>query len=367
MTSGLAEPFLEFGFCGIDHSIPPEVLREVFAPLEPPAADRARLVAAFQLAYQGYPGNPTPEYAKDAPLDQRRYGGLVYPSWSEIDDYVENKLPSGTLLSFHLNETPKCPYVSGLLRGDPQVLDLVRVLVDKYSARHIQVNLTSFGVGLELFSGKDEALAQASAKVLRDLCAKHPSAIFVVPIARVERDGASVDTLAFFERLLAAPAPGNLCGFYDSSAGTGKEPDAAPELPDCYPKQRVGFTGGIRPDNAKTWLDRYAARAQQHGCTLLCDAQSGFRQNGKRGEPVNVPALQELARAVREWAAGAPKGQASAAPAEQAGSAADSAFVARRGAAEELHDERAFEVHDRRECPIGAGAGIERETQRLSD
>lgn len=308
-------PFLEFGFCGIDYSVPLEVLRQVFAPIGGVAGSEVRLVAAFQLAYQGFPWQPTPEYEEGAPREKRRYGGLVYPAWSEVDAF-RKELPAGTLLSFHLNETPKCPYVSGLLRGEPDVLKLVGMLVEQYAARHVQVNLTANGVAPGLFTppgaeGEDAAGAEAAIGVLRKLCTDYPDTVFVVPIAQLTRpDGVSIDTLAFFKRLLAAgPVPANLCAFFDSSAGTGKEPDAAPEIPAEYPQgvqQRVGFTGGIHAGNVKVWLDRYTARARQHGCSLLSDAQSGFRQERNRGKPVDVEALLALAAAVREWAAEQP-------------------------------------------------------------
>eukprot|EP00418_Pyrodinium_bahamense_P098917 CAMPEP_0179039970 /NCGR_PEP_ID=MMETSP0796-20121207/15408_1 /TAXON_ID=73915 /ORGANISM="Pyrodinium bahamense, Strain pbaha01" /LENGTH=313 /DNA_ID=CAMNT_0020736305 /DNA_START=54 /DNA_END=995 /DNA_ORIENTATION=- len=306
-----ATPFLEFGICGIDRSIPTEILPEVFKPVE-----GVRFVAAFQLAYQGFPWAPTPEYEPEAPLSGRRYEGLAYPSWDQVDEYI-HALPEGTPLSFHLNETAMCPYVSGLLTASSKyhndVLRLVDTLVAKYNARHVQVNLTAEGVPPDIFKpegGTEQhaAMAEEAATVLVDLCKKYPQTVFLVPIAQLKRrDGTDIDTLPFFMRLINKAPPRNLSAFFDSSAGTGKEPDKAPELPDGYAKaklQSVGFTGGIHAGNAHEWLPRYADRAKENGMTLISDAQSGFRKDGKRGAPVDVDALKELAEAVRKWGRG---------------------------------------------------------------
>jgi len=287
-----------------------EVWRRTLELPEEEAGGIVRFLAAFNLAYQGFPWQPTPEYVEGSPLSGRRYGGLAYPSWPEMNAYSRS-LPMGTALSFHLNETPKCPYVSGLLRGDPNMLRLVVTLVKQYNARHIQVNLTAHGVPASLYDGASQE-SETSAGILHKLCADFPDTIFIVPISRMTKsDGSTIDTMAFFRRLLALqPVPANLCGFFDSSAGSGKEPDAAPEIPEGYPagpQQFVGFTGGIHAGNAKTWLDRYAVRAREHGCRLISDAQSGFRMDRSRGKPVDVAAVLELSLAVREWAAEAAK------------------------------------------------------------
>lgn len=306
----IPKPFLEFGLCGLDRSVPADVLRELAAaPAEQPFWS---LVAAFQLAYQGFPWKPTPAYEEGAPLEGRRYGGLTYPSWSEIDDMLKEL--QATPRSFHLNETAKCPYVSGLLQGDTQTLRLVDCLVWKYGALHIQINLTAGGVPKHLFmpesgTGPSEAVARSVSQV-QQLCKEHPGTLFIVPHAKIpQKDGTQIDTSAFVALLLAGDiVPPNLCVFFDNSAGTGLEPDAVPEVPDGYPNgvsQPIGFTGGIHAGNVTQWLDKYAARAQQHGCRLVCDAQSGFRKGRQRNEPVDVAELRALVAAVGAWGAAA--------------------------------------------------------------
>jgi len=270
------------------------------------------LVAAFQLAYQGFPWEPTEPYAPGAALEGRRYGGLVYPAWDEISDMMKS-LPEGTPISFHFNETPKCPYVSGLLRGSPDMMKLVAELVQSFNARHIQINLSSAAGDATLFmaagggSLEDNEEAKQSANIVRQLCDKYPDTTFLVPVTKgKQQNGSEVDTSAFVEWLLANDAPTNLCAFFDSSAGRGIQPDAAPNIPAGYPRGRyqpVGFTGGIDAGNVAVWLDRYAERAREHGCRLISDAQSGLREGKQRGNRVDVDALRALTVKVREWAA----------------------------------------------------------------
>jgi len=307
-SSPMAEPFLEFGLCGLDRSLPRELFPELFERAESGCA----FVAAFQLAYQGFPWEPAPAYAPGAALESRRYGGLVYADWDEISDMIKS-MPEGTPVSFHLNETPACPYVSGLLRGNPDMLKLVAELVRNFNARHIQINLISAPEAATLFMAveggrlEDNKAAVHSATMVRQLCASHPDTTFLVPVTKMRlQTGLEVDTSAFMELLLAEDAPTNLSAFYDSSAGQGIEPDAAPQVPAVYPKGRnqpVGFTGGINAENAAVWLDRYAQRAREHGCRLISDAQSGFREGRKRGNRIDVDALRDLVVRVRAWAA----------------------------------------------------------------
>jgi len=307
---------LEFAFCGVDKSASLEEWSQAVAPPDGSAGDLVRFVAAFNLAYQGFPWQPTPEYVEGAPDEGRRYGGLAYPAWYEIKNYVDELGKSGTAFSFHLNETAKCPYVSGLLQGKPEYYELVKYLVEVHRARHIQVNLTAHGVNTDLFDcTSDSEELKTSIATIRKIAADFPGTLFIVPIAEIkkkDKDGtvtAKISTMPFFQRLLAAegPVPENICGFFDSSAGTGKEPDAAPEVPPGYPSGEqyfLGFTGGINSENVKMWLDRYSERARGNRCRLICDAQSGFRQERNRSKPVDVPALLKLSQGVREWAEG---------------------------------------------------------------
>ena len=124
-------PCLEFGICGLDITLEKKLLCRV---LTPPRGSRVVPVAAFQLAYQGFPWQPQDGYTLGSSLDKRRYtNGATYPAWHEIDDMIA-AMPAGTWLSFHLSESDKCPYVSSLLKGDPSALS-------KYKARHVQINI----------------------------------------------------------------------------------------------------------------------------------------------------------------------------------------------------------------------------------
>ena len=49
------------------------------------------------------------------------------------------------------------------------------------------------------------------------------------------------------------------------------------------------------------WLSRYSEKATDVGCWLVSDAQSGFRKNGSRGEPIDVEQLKLLMKEVFEW------------------------------------------------------------------
>ena len=49
------------------------------------------------------------------------------------------------------------------------------------------------------------------------------------------------------------------------------------------------------------WLSRYSEKATDVGCWLVSDAQSGFRKNGSRGEPIDVEQLKMLMKEVFEW------------------------------------------------------------------
>jgi len=161
----------------------------------------------------------------------------------------------------------------------------------------------------ELFTPQDgdESAMQGPLEVVQELCRTHQDTIFIVPFTKKQsRDGTMVDTSVFIDRLLARkPVPENLCVLFDSSAGTGLEPDSVPDVPPVYPRdsnQLLGFTGGIDADNVQTWLNLYADRAQECGCSLLCDAQSGFRKERSRSKPIDEAALRELVKSVRDWA-----------------------------------------------------------------
>ena len=49
------------------------------------------------------------------------------------------------------------------------------------------------------------------------------------------------------------------------------------------------------------WLSRYFEVASAAGCWLITDAQSGFRKNGSRGEPIDAEKLKLLMKEVFEW------------------------------------------------------------------
>jgi len=305
-TPGVPPPRpLTFGFCGLDHSVPDEVLREVFVNIQE-TAERVRFFAAFQLAYQGYPDKPTPPYMPDGNVEERRYGGLVYPPWEVIRSFRKN-FPQ-TPVSFHLNETPQCPYVGRLLRGEKEEYGLIDQLVKEFNATMIQINLTADGVPLDLFMperGATEEALHKLAKTLCDLFEKYPGTIFLLPLANfTKRDGSLVDTRALVDTIMRRGTPPNMALIYDSSAGTGLAPDKVPEIPAEYPGkgQPLAFTGGIGPDNATEWLERYSAATEAHGCSLICDAQSSIRKEQKRTLGVEPEALTRLARNVAGWA-----------------------------------------------------------------
>ena len=79
--------------------------------------------------------------------------GETYPAWHEIDEMIF-AMPPKTKLSFHFNESKECPYVSSLLQGEPEALRLVEHLCAEYRARHLQINISAFGVPQELFAGE---------------------------------------------------------------------------------------------------------------------------------------------------------------------------------------------------------------------
>ena len=137
--------------------------------------------AGFQLAYQGFPWQPALGYELGSPLEGRRYpNGETYPAWHEIDDMIAS-MPPGTRLSFHLNESQTCPYVSSLLQGLEEALRLVDVLCNKYSARHIQININARGVPPQLFTTPG-AESEKSATQIASLASQYPNTLFLIAV-----------------------------------------------------------------------------------------------------------------------------------------------------------------------------------------
>lgn len=94
----------------------------------------------------------------------------------------------------------------------------------------------------------------------------------------------------------------NLLAFFDNSAGEGVEPSRIPDIPPGYPAGGpIGFAGGIRAENVKEWLSKYHSKAAAAGCWAICDAQSGFRKKGNRGEPIDLEELTKLLQQAFEW------------------------------------------------------------------
>ena len=310
MAAGVSR--FDFGIAGMDRSVPSATLKQLVGSPERVAKDEEigfKLVIAVQLAYQGYPWAVSAAYEEGAALKERRFEGLSYPAWYEVSQWQAD-LPPSTPFSFHLNETRDYKYVSGLLKNCENELRLVAELVQKYSALHVQINLNADGVPPELFSpqedGDESGMAEPLA-VVGKLCETYKDVIFVIPFTKkAGRDGKMVDTSVFIQRLLEhKPVPANLCVFFDNSAGGGIQPDAAPTLPVNYPKgcqQMIGFTGGIDASNVRIWLERYAERANEFGCTLLSDAQTGFRFERDRAKAIDPVALTNLVVNARSWA-----------------------------------------------------------------
>jgi len=292
---------VEFGICGLDTTISPKDLTSLF---QVPPGCCVEPIAAFQLAYQGYPWKPAKGYEKDSDTTHRRYPhGETYPAWFEIDQIAE-ALGKGTKLSFHLNETEEYRYVSGLLQGEEDVLQLIQFLCEDLKARHIQVNVSSRGVKPELFMAS-EYWESSALQILR-LAEKYPETLFIIPV--FERG--EISSLAFVLKIMELAVkmwgkePLNVLAFFDNSGGEGKVPEKVAELPVEYPRHKghpVGFTGGLRAGNVKEWLSRYSEKATDVGCWLVSDAQSGFRKNGSRGEPIDVEQLKLLMKEVFEW------------------------------------------------------------------
>ena len=303
-------PRLEFGICGLDVTLDKDKLPEL---LTPPPRSRVVPVAAFQLAYQGFPWEPAPGYGLRSSLKVRRYpNGETYPAWHEIDDMVA-AMPAGTRLSFHLSETKEYPYVSELLKGDDKYVKLVETLCGKdYNARHVQININARGVPPELFLEGTEW--DKSAKQIAKLARQNPNTFFLVPcFKKTGEDGkVTVDSLPFICKILQTSAgqstenrpAKNVVAFFDDSAGTGKTPDAVPAVPKDYldaKSQAVGFTGGINADNVTDWLTKYEDKAAEHSYACICDAQTGFRKDKNRGQPIDEKALRRLMKNVYSW------------------------------------------------------------------
>ena len=89
---------------------------------------------------------------------------------------------------------------------------------------------------------------------------------FLLPVFQTAKEGtAAVDSWPFIRKVLELsknryddPLPArNVVAFFDNSAGSGKAPDAVPEIPAEYQGKVVGFTGGITSSNVNGWLPRH--------------------------------------------------------------------------------------------------------------
>lgn len=288
---------VEFGICGLDVTVPREALKGLF---QAPAGCALEAVAAFQLAYQGYPWNPAKGYESRSDTKHRRYeNGETYPAWYEIEEIIA-ALPHGTKLSFHFNDSSECRYVSSLLQGEPEALRLVQLLCQRYKARHIQVNISSRGVAPDLFMPSPRGSWEKSASCLVQLAEMYPETLFLVPVFQ----SGDIDSLPFLQLVLdmSKRTMSNLLAFFDNSAGEGVEPSRIPDIPPGYPAGGpIGFAGGIRAENVKEWLSKYHSKAAAAGCWAICDAQSGFRKKGNRGEPIDLEELTKLLQQAFEW------------------------------------------------------------------
>ncbi|CAK9071411.1 unnamed protein product [Durusdinium trenchii] len=302
---------LEFGICGLDITYPRDRLGKLF---QRPDACRVEPVAAFQLAYQGFPWERAVGYRdSDVTLEGRRYpGGETYPSWREIEEMI-TAMPAGTKLSYHLNETQDWKYVSWLLTGDERMERLISFLCenDRFKARHIQINVSARGVDPTLFSVGEGTL---SSETVVKLAARYPETIFLLSV--FERDGVTSwpwvrQTLDLSRGARAASATHartlqNLAAFFDDSGGLGIQPTEVPEIPVGYPRgvgQPIGFTGGIVAENVKSWLSRYEERAQEAECWCISDAQSGFRVEHSRSKPIDAEKLEDMVKRIYEYGA----------------------------------------------------------------
>ena len=297
-------PRPEFGICGLDITLPEDLLPKLFTP---PPRSKIVPVAAFQLAYQGFPWNPAVNYRPEDPLKERRYpNGATYPAWHEIDSMIA-AMPPGTRLSFHLSESEKCRYVSSLLQGEDSALRLVETLCKQYNARHIQINISADFVSTKLYMRGPDSEWDKSAKQVAKLAREHPNTLFLVPCFKRSEDE---DSLPFICKILQTSASQsadkkaakNIVTFFDNSGGQGKTPDAVPEVPEDVQTQVVGFTGGMTADNVTEWLSRYDRKAEQLRVPyFICDAQTGFRECKQRSEPIDTGSLSDLMQKVYLW------------------------------------------------------------------
>ena len=239
-------------------------------------------MAAFQLAYQGFPELREEGYKLESSLEKRRYpNGATYPAWHEIDDMIA-AMPAGTWLSFHLCETDKCPYVSSLLKRHHSAVQLVECLCEKYKARHVQININARGVPEKLLMPGHEIDQESAAAQISELARQYPDTNFLIPIFQKTIQKDTADSWPFFQRVLQTwhnpssksenQCAKNIVPFFDNSGGTGKTPDAVPEIPpdDHRSPQKgraIGFTGEINADNAKDWLT--------HRCRVFDQADAG--------------------------------------------------------------------------------------------
>ncbi|CAK9064801.1 unnamed protein product, partial [Durusdinium trenchii] len=299
---------LEFAFCGFDLTYPRDRLKDLFQ-MQP----AVEIFPSFSLGYQGFPWDPARGYEEGTdPFSCRQYGGASYPAWHEIEALIK-AMPSGTKLSFRLNDTEKWKYASWLLQGPDcergnDILKLIDYLCDKLHAHHIHISISSHGVNPELIMETASSKWIQSAQNVMHLAARYPHSIFWPSV--FEND--EVCTWPFVQKVFdmsksctrdGRPLP-NLAGFFDNSRGSGKEPENAPEIPKDYPRgvgQPIGFTGGIGSRNAQEWLSRYKEAATAAGCRCQCDAQSSFRVGKTRTNPIDAAELEKLARVIYEW------------------------------------------------------------------
>lgn len=169
---------LEFAFCGFDLTYPRDRLKDLFQ-MQP----AVEIFPSFSLGYQGFPWDPARGYEEGTdPFSCRQYGGASYPAWHEIEALIK-AMPSGTKLSFRLNDTEKWKYASWLLQGPDcergnDILKLIDYLCDKLHAHHIHISISSHGVNPELIMETASSKWIQSAQNVMHLAARYPHSIF---------------------------------------------------------------------------------------------------------------------------------------------------------------------------------------------
>ena len=121
-----------------------------------------------------------------------------------------------------------------------------------------------------------------------ELAGQYPDTNFLIPIKRTLRTpGPSFKTANLAQSILQENQRAkNIVPFFDKSGGTGKTPDAVPDISDDPRNPQrgraIGFTGGINASNAHFWLSRYYEKVQAlgPGIACICDA-SATKKTGK--------------------------------------------------------------------------------------